>query len=1005
MSAPPPVPSKAALHALRGLLFGTSCSLVLVAEERRQRIKIARSAVENGRKLKSLKRYSTNGRATIEALQEEVRTDPDFSGWSRRSKSRSSAELYEASQGLGPDPRRPTRPKEKKEQKESDGTAPVSRLSGEPRHQRPAAAARKSQFQPVQPIAPTRRLAHTLDEFLRDNPHLGNVDGPRYSPSDPNQYAPTAAVDLVRRAQASVADSREPPDWLIKLSTLLCIACQQEGHYTDAGEILRIVVNHGPISLGDYLAHRPMELMEALILEKFTGETARTDHIRQIRRLYLADIADIDQAPSRVRQQYIAMGKNVISRALELQRSTLITEVFGRVKYIARAQLSDTTWFICQLAKHNEYTLAIDTFVSSYQSLRPSFQTREMCDLAVDCVIKSHNYAALEVLDTMCRFSQRDGWLVESTWVESILWQQWERSRGYTGTLELINHVLDNDFYGIEHTYAIRHTIVRIRLAAHDLALAKRDFESFCIEYPNAWKDMELRGAFAKQKASKGLWDAVRADFNSLKALQPFPEEQRVKFNAIFVSILEIYSKSHTWGETETFLETYIQELGVTPDRYLVRFIADRHGKCHDIKAMVRWLRFCRGAGYQTDPLFWHAVFKSCKRDWTYSDEHMRELYLELSRSGVSKEEFAAVEKVYKQLSSVPLPVVTKRVRLNAHRFSPADERKTYERMLLEAQHENWGVVNSIYNRAVHNNMGFSSRCLRLAVQASISSNGIACPRAKTLLSKAQSDGHDISNAVIPVVFAKLDQIEKYHQAEGNKGGRGWPFHDIKGVLFGLQSDGIHIADSVFDRAARVCLTVRNYREAITICVTAANTNGHGDLCYSLSNFKNLLHAYTARHEYDKLRWVISQLAERQYRFTRACRQSLNWAIRYLRVASQSEKAEELIQSDLATLDFVKTARDALGKEHHTSKADAQEEMIDAATGRERTAEALSMAKAKRAATFLAGVAAQQDAAAAELAARWERESAEACSDSDYDEPAWGDEHPERRHSADGAYY
>ncbi|KAK1720825.1 hypothetical protein BDP67DRAFT_379223, partial [Colletotrichum lupini] len=78
MSAPAPVPSKAAIHALRGLLFGTSCSLVLLAEERRQRIKIARSAVENGRRLKSLKRYSTSGVAALEALQEEVATDPNF---------------------------------------------------------------------------------------------------------------------------------------------------------------------------------------------------------------------------------------------------------------------------------------------------------------------------------------------------------------------------------------------------------------------------------------------------------------------------------------------------------------------------------------------------------------------------------------------------------------------------------------------------------------------------------------------------------------------------------------------------------------------------------------------------------------------------------------------------------------------------------------------------------------------------------------------------------------
>ncbi|EFQ27686.1 uncharacterized protein GLRG_02830 [Colletotrichum graminicola M1.001] len=83
MSSPTPVPSKAAIHALRGLLFGTSCSLVLLAEERRQRIKLARSAVENGRRLKSIKRYSSSGVAALEVLQEEAATDPNFIGCSR----------------------------------------------------------------------------------------------------------------------------------------------------------------------------------------------------------------------------------------------------------------------------------------------------------------------------------------------------------------------------------------------------------------------------------------------------------------------------------------------------------------------------------------------------------------------------------------------------------------------------------------------------------------------------------------------------------------------------------------------------------------------------------------------------------------------------------------------------------------------------------------------------------------------------------------------------------
>lgn len=50
-----PLPSAAALNALRGLVFTTTCSVVLLAEERRRRLDIARAAVENARKLRDVK--------------------------------------------------------------------------------------------------------------------------------------------------------------------------------------------------------------------------------------------------------------------------------------------------------------------------------------------------------------------------------------------------------------------------------------------------------------------------------------------------------------------------------------------------------------------------------------------------------------------------------------------------------------------------------------------------------------------------------------------------------------------------------------------------------------------------------------------------------------------------------------------------------------------------------------------------------------------------------------
>ncbi|KAL2885241.1 Pterin-4-alpha-carbinolamine dehydratase [Ceratocystis lukuohia] len=62
-----PAPSRAAINTLRSIIFGTSCSLALVAEERRRRTDIAWTLVENGRLLRSQRCYHSGGLATVRA--------------------------------------------------------------------------------------------------------------------------------------------------------------------------------------------------------------------------------------------------------------------------------------------------------------------------------------------------------------------------------------------------------------------------------------------------------------------------------------------------------------------------------------------------------------------------------------------------------------------------------------------------------------------------------------------------------------------------------------------------------------------------------------------------------------------------------------------------------------------------------------------------------------------------------------------------------------------------
>ncbi|KAH8173352.1 hypothetical protein LIA77_07607 [Sarocladium implicatum] len=66
MTTSKPVPSRAAIHALRGLVFTTSCSVAILAEERRRRLKTVRAAAENARKIHAAKAH--RGPAAVDGL-------------------------------------------------------------------------------------------------------------------------------------------------------------------------------------------------------------------------------------------------------------------------------------------------------------------------------------------------------------------------------------------------------------------------------------------------------------------------------------------------------------------------------------------------------------------------------------------------------------------------------------------------------------------------------------------------------------------------------------------------------------------------------------------------------------------------------------------------------------------------------------------------------------------------------------------------------------------------
>ncbi|KAL2761219.1 hypothetical protein ACRALDRAFT_1059145 [Sodiomyces alcalophilus JCM 7366] len=951
MSAPSPVPSKAAIRTLRGLLFGTSCSIVILAEERRRRIGIARSAVENGRKLKSLRRYSSAGAAALETLREETATDTTFGNWSLSTSSchpdpKSEALDYNQPSwdgndvlDLGPNPRQSRLSTSRRDA----GSIPTRRPPYEhdaelepPNPQIPNSPHRHASRSSSQTTVRSTAVAHplpktqapvdtsqdgtrdppisikaALNEFWASNGDKLPSDSPLHqfemhpNVMQPDRSAPSAALQLLRRAYDNVLHAQNVPAWYLELSRLLCLACQHEGDYDVAGRILEMLVSRGPLRLEDYYAHRPFKIMRSLMFRPVRGVDDPKDHIDLVARLFLADIPD-DRAS---RAAYAALARKVTTKYVLLGHFEAASDFFERAQSVCNFKPETVNWFIGHLQRSGHHVEAIDAFVRSSSSPDITNRPGLECDGMLHSLVSTNGYRALEVFRTMYRLRGNRPFRANSAVVIQIMRQCWESSKHYPRTNRLFEEMESNGFYGFQDTYDIHSVMIRIDLEAGKMMTARSRLEQLFVQYPRAQTDVELRCAFSLPHVAQGNWSGVRAVFDSARSMAPLDSIQQRQYDEAFSRVLRVFMKTHTWGETEDFVEDFIGNLGVTLDRSLVRSIADRHGRCREPRALGQWLKFCKNAGFVPDASFWEDFLRTCRRQWGYGDAQIISLYKELKAFDIEVD-FPEVESLVRKLvgRNYKAPRLF-RVRM-ASKQRPSDEPAAFGRMQMEAQKGQWRSVLSSYRRAVHNGMGYSARCLRLAVKASIQLGEGSSDTAMSMIQKAQIEGHDVSGAVVPLILADLERVETEEKEAAAVAGdaRGRPYPAILRIFRDLQRDGLRIEDGVFHKAAQVCLALRNYREAISICVFAAEQNGFRDLCYNVYNFSNLCQAFTVRHDYERLRWMLDQLGKQEYRTWKRCRRSLKWMVHYLTKASQAEKAEDLKASDLSMLECVQDA-------------------------------------------------------------------------------------------------
>ncbi|KAK1641085.1 hypothetical protein BDP81DRAFT_457984 [Colletotrichum phormii] len=729
---------------------------------------------------------------------------------------------------------------------------------------------------------------------------------------------PPAALNLVGRVYKFVDQSQALPEWFSELSSLLSKACHRWSEFRIAGQILEFGVHHKVATENDMLAQCVLEFATSLVsptTQQPKEDPSAHERLQAAARLYVGNLLLPPLEKSKIRSGYVKVGKDLISQALVEDDCPIdVVQTFQQVSTWSFDKLGTMVWFMKELFEHKQHALTIDTFIGIFAELKKtSAYSKRLCMGVANSVIATGGYQCREVLQTFNRLRERDGWEMPWKWLEDCMWVHWRSTRNFTETLQLFEDAKDNGFYGIQDTLGIQSRMVRICIEANKAERADLLMEELISIHPEAQTDVKI---------------LVLSDFEAMKTMQTTNPHNERHFKRVFAAVLETYAKTHTWGEVETFMETYISEFGLGLDRHLVTFIADRHAKCRDIHALKQWLVFCRDSGYTVDDKFWKAMLVNCRRDWKYDVKQLSQLYHVMKGAGISTA-FPGLEQCYKNLTNTTSPRA-KQVRLRSYMASPAHERGAFESMRADAQIGRWNSVLALYKRALHNGMGHTSRCLKLAVRAVVETEGPRSRQAMSLLSSAQSEGCDTKEAMYPIVLGQLEEIGERHAGMAGEDGRSPAFPEMKAVFDDLRLKHVHIDDGLFHRAARICEKLRQYREMVQFCIIAAEVNGRGDLCYSAYNFNNLLAAYVIRHEYDKVRWLLAELRTRAYRTSREVRYRLYWAVQYLRRAAESDKDEALIQSDIEILTLVHETREALRKENLDQKMKVKEVLLDA---------------------------------------------------------------------------
>ncbi|KAI1310294.1 hypothetical protein F5Y03DRAFT_345676 [Xylaria venustula] len=903
MSPPLPLPSKAAVRALRSLALGTSCAIGAIVEDRRRRISTLQTAVSNKKKLQTSRKYHNGGFEQIEHMSWLV----DDATLGTTNMQWHEAEDCGPRQHCNDDLNEPEYDIFDNIENQDPFRSGLSQV-----HEKlPQLLSSRSPL--PQPMTPQQSPNISIQGLRTSLASQSPSDSLTSQAADLSQSSPSAelhkphnalilaAEDLLASKEEDVLDkvvqlflSNGPEvllgarreSWL-ELSLRLFRRCRANGRWQDASQILTTVIESGPLDEAQYFAYDPLPIIQFHIRRPDSNTPCSIERVTSAAKIYLAKLMNKREGRGTHME---TTGRLLMIEALSLKRCTLARHIYWRMIGWASSPEICASSAIRTFFGHGDYKTVLKIFLLHYLPMKHGIEfwepTLDMVVQSVEAMKGSHGRSVLKAL---AQIEVPEGGKLHSRWIMQMLRADWARHKDMCKMKETFEETVSLGLLDrIGHPEGVYRTLVEIAVKAGDAETAHWYADTVVQDYPNMENDIALK--LSVLKAEAGDWEGVRAAFEQVQRSEL---AEPAAYENAFILVLKVFSKSHSADETRDFSMLFVREIGVKFHPYMVTLVAKKYGDARDMKGFMAWATLCSQEGFALDAGICNSVLYNCSAKWKIPFSELRMIHAKLvalnphcSDDVTQRIMSQAAQRVGNGfVHTRPGKMIT--VNKMAYLGRSTNNWDIFEAMNQELMHNKPTAAAIIYKRAIQFGMPFCRHCLRLAVLASLEAKDFGAGHALSLIQGAHAQGHDVGSAVSTFMKRQIDALH------------GSPEDLViymRNLISRFESSNIAISPAVLTHMATVCAKIGQHEKAISLCLLARDRSGSLDLCFSPQSFTALATAYSQLLDVEGMNALVDSMCDGEFSADKALLLHLKSIRRLMKKKDPSDSKTALLE-------------------------------------------------------------------------------------------------------------